>query len=228
MKIKNLPEEERPMEKALKTGIGRLSDAELIALIIRTGSKNESAVQVAERLISDLDNGVRGLSSALPEEIMATSGIGEAKACAVCAAAELGKRISKPALDTRYTIVCADDAAGIFMEDLRYERKEHFKSIMLDSRGKVIRVQDISVGDLNMAPVHPREVFSPAVRTSAQAVIFVHNHPSGDPAPSEDDIAATRRLYDAGELLGIRVLDHIIIGNGTYSSMAALGLMPVP
>ena len=156
---------------------------------------------------------------------MKTKGIGMSKACAVAAAVELGRRMQKFTRNGRRKIAGAEDAAGMFMQDMRYEKKEHFRCALLDTRGHVMHIKNISTGELTGAPVHPREVFSPAIRMSAAGVIFAHNHPSGDPTPSDEDIATTDRLCDIGRLLGIRVLDHIIIGDGCFVSMASKGLM---
>lgn len=228
MRIDQLPEEERPMEKALTMGVDKLSNQELLALILRTGRNGESALSLAASLLGCLEGGIRGLPGITPQELMRVKGVGRAKACAVAAAAELGKRQGLRRTDSRCRICGAEDAAGLFMEELRYEKKEHFRCLLLDTRGQVISMENISTGELTSAPVHPREVFAPAVRKSAAAVILVHNHPSGDPAPSREDIRTTERLQEAGRLMGIRVLDHIIIGDGSYCSLADLGELRDP
>lgn len=225
MNIKHLPQEERPAERAMSAGIGALSNSELIALILHTGTKEASAIELASRLIASQEEGIRGLFSVGPRELMKTKGIGMSKACAVAAAVELGRRMQKLTRNGRRKIAGAEDAAGMFMQDMRYEKKEHFRCALLDTRGHVMHIENISTGELTGAPVHPREVFSPAIRMSAAGVIFAHNHPSGDPTPSDEDIATTDRLCNIGRLLGIRVLDHIIIGDGCFVSMASKGLM---
>ena len=225
MKINGLPADERPVEKCLFGGPGVLSNAELLALVIHAGTPERSAIVLAEELLGRLDGGLRGLAGASPQELMEIKGIGKVKACSLAAAAELGRRLSRPDTANGYVIKGADDVASLLMEEMRYERKEHFKCVLLDTKGRVITVEDVSTGDLSATPVHPREVFSPAVRKSAASVICVHNHPSGDPRPSREDIATTERLLEAGSLLGIRVLDHVVIGDGRYASMLSEGYL---
>ena len=223
MNIKDLPMTERPMERLLAYGASSLSNVELLALIIRTGSGNESAIGLSERILSSLDGGLSGLMTVTPQELMKLPGIGSSKASALCAIGELLKRIGKSNYVGRRDISSADDVAGMFMETLRFERKEHFQTVLLDTKGKIIHVEEVSVGDLNTAPVHPREVFTSAVRRSAASIILIHNHPSGDPAPSGSDSLLTERLVEVGKLLGIKVLDHVIIGDGDYYSFAGAG-----
>ena len=230
MNIKDLPMEERPMERMLASGAKSLSNAELIAVLIRTGNGSESAIGLAERILSysndnSEENGLKGLMNISPEELMSIPGIGKSKACAITAIGELAKRLTYYGPTERVGISCASEAARLFMEDLRFERKEHFKALLLDAKGKIIFVDEVSIGDLTMAPVHPREVFRNAVKKSAASVILVHNHPSGDPSPSMEDISLTERLVSAGKLMGIKVLDHIIIGDGEYYSFSGAGLI---
>lgn len=225
MRIKLLPEDERPVEKAFSCGMESLSNSELIALILRTGTRNTSAVHLAEEILAAADGGLKGLGSFSPDELMKLKGIGKAKACALAGAVELGKRISSAGARCAFTAESAESVAEMFMEELRYKKKEYFKCLLVNAKGKVLFCDDVSIGDLSAAVVHPREVFSQAVRKSASAVIFVHNHPSGDPSPSSDDIRTTERLVESGRILGIRVLDHIIIGDGHYVSMRGSGLM---
>lgn len=225
MKIKLLPEEERPLEKAMKHGMSTLSNPELIALLIHTGTREGSAIRLAEEILATCDHGIRGLGRMTPQELMEIKGVGKSKACSVIAAVELGKRTANEKPRQTVTIKSADDAAYYMMEELRYEKKEHFRSIMLDAKGHIIAVENVSTGELSSTVVHPREAFTQAVRRSASAVVFIHNHPSGDPTPSEDDLVTTGRLVKAGRILGIRVLDHIVIGDGVYMSMKAMGIM---
>lgn len=225
MNIKNLPMEERPMEKILSTGVRNLSNTELLAVIIRTGTKAESAIGLSERILSQVGGGIKGLLNVSPEELMEIPGVGIAKACALSAAVELTKRLGRSGFEKRLSVSCAREAAEIFMEDLRFERKEHFKTLLLDTKGKVIHIDEVSIGDLTMAPAHPREIFQGAVKRSAASIILVHNHPSGDPTPSNADTVLTERLVSAGKLMGIRVQDHIIIGDGEYYSFAGMGLI---
>ncbi len=225
MRIKFLPEDERPVEKALSAGIESLSNAELLALILHTGFGEVSAIHLGEEILSVTDGGLKGLGRASIEELMNVKGVGRSKACAVAGAVELGKRIASAQARYAGNIESAESVADMFMEELRYKQKEYFKCLLVDAKGKIIFCDEVSVGDLSGAVVHPREVFSQAVRKSASAVILVHNHPSGDPSPSSEDIRTTERLAESGRVLGIKVLDHVIIGDGRYISMGGAGLM---
>lgn len=225
MQIKRLPEKERPVEKACAFGVEKLSNAELLALIIHTGTKNKSAIRLAEDVLSACSDGIGELGNRCVEELLQIEGIGRTKACTILAAVELGKRIAVTPKVERFSIESSDDVASLFMEDLRYIKKEHFKSVLVNAKGEIISIEDVSIGELSSTVVHPREVFHMAIRKSAAAVIFVHNHPSGDPSPSQEDIRTTRRLVEGGRILGIKVLDHIIIGDGVFSSMHGMGLV---
>ena len=225
MLIKSLPENERPLEKALNRGVSALSAAELLALIIHTGTRNNSSLHLAEEVLGLCKDGLSDLGSIDYEELTGIGGIGRNKACAILAAVELGKRIATSYVPGKASIESSDDVAQMFMEDLRYEKKEYFKSVLVNSKGEIIMVDNVSVGELSSTVVHPREVFSKAIRKSAAGVIFVHNHPSGDPSPSDEDIATTKRLVQGGDVLGIKVLDHIIIGNGRFKSLRAMDLI---
>lgn len=225
MKIKLLPENERPLEKALKSGVDRLSNPELLALILHTGTRSKSAVALAEEVLSLYPDGISGLGAGVMEELLSIDGIGPMKACGILAAVELGKRISTSSCAQKFCADTPEQIAGLFMEELRYRKKEQFKTVLVNAKGELITVDDVSTGELSSTVVHPREVFQLAVRKSAAAVIFVHNHPSGDPSPSGEDVQSTERLARAGALLGIRVLDHIIIGDGRFSSMRELGML---
>ena len=225
MLIKSLPEEERPREKAAGKGIESLSDAELIALIVRTGRKSESALSLAEEILAKLGDGLSGMGALDEDELMEIDGMGPGKSMSLIAAVELGKRIAGSRRRGRPLIDSSEGIADMFMEDLRYKNKEFFKSVMVNAKGEVMSVDNVSVGELSRTLVHPREVFAKAVKKSAFGVILVHNHPSGDPSPSSEDIATTERLVESGDLLGIKVLDHVIIGDGRYTSMRALDLI---
>ena len=159
------------------------------------------------------------------QELMSISGIGQSKAARIMAAVELGKRISTAPRTKRMGVESSEDIARMFIEDMRYEKREVFKALLLNPRGEIISVETVSVGELTSTLVHPREVFSQAVKKSAAGIVFVHNHPSGNPEPSEEDIRTTERLEACGKLLGIVVIDHIIIGDGQYCSMQSMGLM---
>ena len=216
--IKDLPLNERPREKLYRYGVKSLSNSELIAVIIRTGNKGDTAIQLAERIISLDDRGIGFLSDATIEELTDVKGIGNCKAAQLLAAIELGKRISAYKKEDNIRISCPNDIADLLMEEMRYLKKEYFKIAILDTKNQIITIENISIGNLNSSIVHPREVFNMAIKRSANSIILVHNHPSGDPTPSSEDINITNRLIEAGSILGIKVLDHIIIGDNKYIS----------
>lgn len=223
MKIKLLPEYERPVEKCLSLGVESLSNRELLALLINSGTKEKSAMELAEEVLSKDSTGICYLRESSLEELMSISGIGKAKAARIAAAAELGKRIASKPISAGTIIENDEDIADLVMEDMRHQKREIFKALLLTSKGGIISIETISVGELSSTIVHPREVFSKAVKKSAAAVVFVHNHPSGDPMPSKEDFATTARLVECGRILGIRVVDHLVIGDGRYMSMRAMG-----
>lgn len=223
MKIKFLPEEERPVEKCMSYGIERLSNRELLALLINSGTREKSAMELAEVILAKEQAGITYLREASIEELMSIKGIGKAKAARLAAAVELGKRLATKPVKSRSYIESDADVASLFMEDLRCQKKEYFKALLLNSKCGIISIETVSIGELNSTIVHPREVFNAAVKKSAAAIIFVHNHPSGDPNPSKEDFITTARLVECGNLLGIRVADHIVIGDGKYVSMKAIG-----
>ncbi len=225
MNMRQLPTEERPREKLLRAGKESLSTTEILAILLRSGTKDRSALELASELMTVSSEGIGFLAECRPEELAGIRGIGIAKACEILAAVELGKRIASRPAAKRIRISSAHDIAEIFMERMRYYKKEHFVSLMLNAKGEIIEEAKISVGDLCSSTTHPREVFVDAVRRSAGSVVFLHNHPSGDPEPSETDIKTTLRLMEAGEILGIPVLDHIVIGDGNYVSMKARGMI---
>ena len=221
--IKNLPEEERPRERLARHGASVLSNAELLAILLRTGTKEESAISLAHRILVQ-EQGLRYLADSNVEQLSAINGIGKAKAAQIKAAIELGKRLAafEPGADK--PLKCPQDVAGLLMEEMRYLKKEHMKLVLLNVKCNLISVEEISVGSLNASIVHPREVFNPAIRKSSASIIMVHNHPSGDPSPSSEDISITARIAEAGKLIGIELVDHIIIGDGKYISMKEKGL----
>ncbi len=225
MLIKSMPQEERPLEKAINRGVQALSNTELLGLIIHTGTRNVSSLHLAEEVLSSGNGGISELGEIQYEDLLGITGIGPSKAMLILSVIELGKRIAMAPAARRKVIESSHDVADLLMERLRYEKKEHFKSILVNTKGEILSVDTVSIGALSSTVVHPREVFSSAVRKSAAGVIFVHNHPSGDPLPSEEDIVTTKRLVKSGEILGIRVLDHIIIGDGEFSSLKAMNLM---
>lgn len=225
MNIRELPENEKPREKLLRYGKESLSNLEILSILIGSGSGGRSAMELASDILSLDRSGIKYLAECRPEELTSIKGIGTARSCEILAAAELGKRIASIPAEEKDVISSSADIASIFMERMRYYKKEHFMSLMINAKGQIIEEVEVSVGDLCSSTTHPREVFVDAVRRSAGSVVFVHNHPSGDPTPSEVDIETTRRLMEAGELLGIPVLDHIVIGDGSFVSMKAKGMI---
>jgi len=222
--IKDLPSGERPRERLLAYGAQALSTAELIALLIRVGNHERSAVSLGEHLLAHFGN-IKGVACASVEELALVKGIGPAKAAEIKAAIEFGSRLSLFTDDARPTIGGPRDVANLLMPDLRYLKKETLKAILLSTKNHVLAIKTISVGDLSSSIVHPREVFQDAVIASAASIIVAHNHPSGDPTPSAEDVAVTKRLVSAGEILGIDVLDHIVIGDGVFASLKERGLI---
>lgn len=224
MHIKEMPASERPQEKLLYGGASGLSNSELLALIIRTGTGDKSAVRLADEVISYASNNIGSLGAAEVRELTEIDGIGEAKACSIVAAMELSRRIKSEKQSERLTKVRDSlDVAEILMEELMYEKRELFVALNLNAKLQVESKYTVSIGNVDSAPVHPREVFAPAIRRGASAVVVAHNHPSGDPTPSPQDIEVTKRLMDASEIIGIRLLDHLIIGNGVFTSMKTEG-----
>ena len=222
--IHDLPLSERPRERLQKFGIEALSAQEVLALILGRGIAGESVMVTAQRLLSQFGS-VKGIAGASVEELSQVKGIGVAKASQIKAAFELANRLEgyseagdKPVLKT------PEDVAGLVRGRLKGKKKEHFLVILLDTRSRLIKVAEISVGSLDGSIVHPREVFKEAISATAASVIFVHNHPSGDPTASEDDVRLTKRLAEVGEIVGIDVLDHIIIGDKKYLSLKREGL----
>ncbi|OQW59734.1 MAG: hypothetical protein BVN28_10440 [Nitrospira sp. ST-bin4] len=220
--ITHWPETERPRERLMAKGPDALSDAQLLAILLRTGRRDFSAVQVAIELLGRVGS-VGGLAMCGIEELCAIQGIGPAKAAQLKAAVELGRRSLATPLSTGTRISSSADLFKHFHPILRDRKQELFKVVLLDAKNTVIKESTVSEGTLTLSLVHPREVFASAVRESAAAVIFLHNHPSGDPTPSLEDRHLTERLGEAGRLLGIPVLDHVVIGDGRYVSFADQG-----
>lgn len=221
--IRDLPADERPRERLVNHGPEALSTPELLAIIVRTGSSRGSAISLGNQLLSHFGS-LKAIAKATVAELSAVPGVGMAKAAQIKAAFELGKRLAA-ATDERPVINRPDIAANLLMEEMRYYDKEHFKAVLLDTRNQWIATRSVSIGSLSSNVAHPREVFHEAVSHSAAAIIVVHNHPSGDPTPSEEDRALTRRLVEAGKIVGIEVLDHLIIGDGRWVSLKEKGLM---
>ena len=220
--IAQWPETERPRERLLTHGPATLSNAQLLAILLRVGRQGSSAVQVAMDIL-DRFEGVGGLAQCGIEELCAVPGVGAAKVAQLKAALELGKRALASPLTKGTKITSSRDLFTHYHPTLRDLRHEIFKVILLDAKHAIMRDATVSEGSLTLSIVHPREVFTLAVRESAAAVIFLHNHPSGDPTPSQEDRILTARLVSAGDLLGIRVLDHLVVGDGRYISFADQG-----
>ncbi|MDR3270088.1 MAG: DNA repair protein RadC [Peptococcaceae bacterium] len=222
-RLKDMPEELFPRERLLHYGSESLSNGEILAIILRTGVKGENVLNLAERILSE-SGGITGLAKLSVHEMMQVSGLGKAKAAGLKAALELGKRAAATDPQARPVIRTPQDAAGLVMEEMRYLDREHFRVMTLNVKNHVLGISPISIGSLNESLVHPRECFKEAIRRNAHAIILLHNHPSGDPAPSQEDRNVTRRLMEGGKLLGIQVIDHIIIGDNRYISLKAEGL----
>ncbi len=219
------PEDERPREKLLKRGATALSDSELLALVLRTGDSaaGKSAIDLGRQLLELFNGNLRELARAELNELQQIKGLGLAKSASVKAAFMLGSRFEARRMEMLERFTTPAQVFEFFHHEMRDARKEQFLVLLLDGKNRIIRKVLISEGSLNQSIVHPREVFAPAVRESAAAVIFIHNHPTGDPTPSREDREITRRLCEAGEILGIKVLDHIIIGDGSYVSFVETG-----
>ncbi|KWW15950.1 MULTISPECIES: DNA repair protein RadC [Peribacillus] len=224
MLIKDYPKEERPRERFLQDGPQSLSNQELLALLLRTGTREESVLQLAGRLINSV-KGLRLLKEASVEELTGIKGIGEAKAIHILASVELGRRMNQLNDQDRYVIRSPEDGANYCMEEMRFLTQEHFVCLYLNTKNQVLQKTTIFIGSLNASIVHPREVFKEAFRRSAASIICLHNHPSGDPTPSREDIEVTKRLAECGRIIGIEVLDHIIIGEHKYVSLKEKGYL---
>lgn len=216
--IKELPMTERPREKLYDNGAETLSNEELIAIIIRTGSRTESSIELGKKVLSKDNRGLVYLRDTTLQELMEINGIGECKAAQILAAIELGKRINYFDALEKVKINQPSTISSLFMDEMRYLQKEHFRTILLDTKNQIIVTEEISIGTLNASIVHPRDVFKIAIKRNANSIILIHNHPSGDPTPSNEDINITNRLIEVGNLVGIKVLDHIIIGDNKYLS----------
>ncbi|MFE4810447.1 DNA repair protein RadC [Peribacillus simplex] len=224
MLIRDYPKEERPRERFLQDGPQSLSNQELLALMLRTGSREESVLQLSGRLINSF-NGLRLLKEASVEELTVIKGIGEAKAIQILASVELGRRINNLNDQDRYVIRSPEDGANYCMEEMRFLSQEHFVCLYLNTKNQVLQKTTVFIGSLNASIVHPREVFKEAFKRSAASIICLHNHPSGDPSPSREDIEVTKRLVECGKIIGIEILDHIIIGEHKYVSLKEKGYL---
>lgn len=222
--IRELPPEQRPRERMLREGAANLSDIDLLAIMLRTGTAQISAMELAAAIVGRFRD-LRTLAQATIEELSEIKGIGPVKAVQVKAALELGRRMTLLPAEERPVIRCPEDVSALLMGDLRNLDREYFLVLLLNTKNQVLAKETVSIGTLSSSMVHPRELFKVAVRRSAAAVILAHNHPSGDPTPSQEDITITKRLIEAGEILGIDVLDHIIIGDNRFTSLKSKGLI---
>ena len=222
MKIHDVHEADRPRERLIRQGARSLSNQELIAILLGTGTKRESVLTVANRVLINFEK-LHNLKHATLEEMTEIKGIGEAKAVLLLAAIELGRRLASKDLEERFTIRSPEDAATFLMQDMTSLQQEHFVCLFLNVKNQVLHKQTIFVGSLNASIVHPREIFREAVKRSAASIICSHNHPSGIPTPSPEDIDVTTRLYEAGKIVGVDLLDHVIIGDHQFISMKEKG-----
>ena len=217
-KIKERPLDERPRERMLNVGPQALNASELLAILMRTGSSERSVLSLADHLVHTF-KGLRGVASASIEELCSVKGIGEVKAIEIMAAVEMGRRISVLSQEERPAVRSPQDVANLLMSEMRDLKKEHLKSVLLDVKNRVQKIVTVSIGTLDSSLVHPREVFKDAILASAASIIIAHNHPSGDPTPSKEDIAVTLRLHEVGTVMGIELLDHVIIGDNRWVSL---------
>lgn len=222
LKMKELPILERPYEKLEIYGAEMLSNAELLAIIIKTGNKKETAVALAQKILNlnknYNKNDLRFLQEISIEELTEVNGIGKVKAIQIKAASEIAKRITKP-ITNKIKISNTKDVAELVMSELRYEKREIAKVIILNNKNIILRIVNISLGGSNFACIEPKDVLAEAIKMQAPKIILIHNHPSGDPKPSKSDYKVTDRIYECADLMGIELLDHVVIGDGIYESV---------
>jgi len=222
MRTDEIPYEDRPRERLKAVGAEVLSVRELLAIVIGPGSGRRGAIDLAGDMVAAFGS-VRALAEASVEKLSHVRGVGFTKACRIKAAIELGRRAVKARRGERKVITCPEDAAALVMEDMQQLDREHFRVILLDSKNTLISMETVSIGTVNASLVHPREVLKPALEKSATSLILVHNHPTGNVAPSREDILITRRFTKCGRILGLDIVDHLIIGDGDYTSMKESG-----
>ena len=221
MRIKDVPILERPYEKLELYGAQKLSNSELLAIIIKTGSKDESVISLAQKVLSLIENqnNLRALQEISIEEFMSIKGIGKVKAIQLKAVCELAKRMGQPLNNKKIVIRSPADVANLLMEELRYEKNEEARVVILNIKNVVQKVIKVAQGGTNFAVIEPKEVLLDAIKIGAPKIILLHNHPSGDSTPSKADYAVTDRIYECAEMMGIKLLDHIIIGDGKFDSI---------
>jgi DNA repair protein RadC len=221
--LRDMPQDDRPRERLMQVGATAVSSAELLAIILRVGSRNESVVQLATRLLSHF-RGLPGLARASLSELQVVKGVGPAKAIEIKAALELGRRLLAAAPEERVQITSPADAANLLMSEMMFLEQEHLRVILLDTRSRVLNSPTVYVGSLNTSVIRVGELFRAAIKANAAAIIVAHNHPSGDPSPSPEDVNVTRQIVQAGKLLDIQLLDHIVIGRQRFVSLKERGL----
>lgn len=221
--IRDMAEHDRPRERLQRVGAGAVSTSELLAIVLRTGTGGENVLRLAERLLAEFGS-LPGLARASIGELMNVKGVGEAKAAEVKAALELGRRLMASAPEERSVVSSPSDAANLLMSEMMFLEQEHLRLILLDTRNRVLQIPTIYVGSLNTSVVRIGELFRAALKANAAAMIVAHNHPSGDPSPSPEDIQITRKLVEAGKLMDVEVLDHIVIGQQRFVSLKERGL----
>lgn len=221
--IRDMPEGERPRERLIQVGSQAVSTSELIAIILRTGSGSENVLRLAERIIAQFGD-LGGVARASLQELQQVKGIGPAKAVEIKAALELGRRLMAITPEERPRITSPADAANLLMSEMSLLEQEHLRVILLDTRNHVLKISTVYIGSLNTSVVRIAELFRPAIRENAAAIIVAHNHPSGDPSPSAEDVRVTREIVKAGKLLNIELLDHVVIGRQRFVSLKERGL----
>ncbi|MEZ4708541.1 MAG: DNA repair protein RadC [Caldilineaceae bacterium] len=221
--IHDLPQDMRPRERMAYAGAGALSSAELLAIILRVGGRGENVIRMAERVLTQF-GGLTGLAQASFDQLCQTHGLGQAKAAQIQAALELGKRIMAAAPEERLQVRAPVDVANLLMLEMGLLEQEQMRTVLLDTKNRIMRISTVYSGSLNTAVVRVGEVFREAVRANSAAVVVVHNHPSGDPTPSPEDVRVTQMMVEAGRLLDIDVLDHLVIGRNRFVSMKERGL----
>lgn len=222
MKIKEIPQSERPYEKLEMYGAQALSNAELLAIIIKNGTKEESSVMLAQKILSmqkSTQDSLRFLQDISIKEFMSIKGIGKVKAIQLLAVCELTKRISRPIKNFNVQIKSPQDVADLLINELKYEKREIVKVLMLNVKNNILKIQDIALGGTSFAVFEIKDVLKEAIKIGAPKIILVHNHPSGDPTPSHDDIELTQKLEQVSKMLEIELLDHVVIGDGKYTSI---------
>ena len=224
--VRDLPLEERPREKLLLYGAGALSNVELLAILSRSGTKKKSVLRIAEEILARIkEQGLTAMVHISAAELAKIDGVGQVKAATLQAAIELGRRLSVQSAAKIQVVHGPEDVARYAMPRFRFEQKEHFAVMLLNTKNHIIGMPEVSVGSLSASVVHPREVFRAAIDFAAASMILLHNHPSGDPTPSREDIAVTERLVKAGKVMDIPVLDHVVLGCERFTSLKEKGLI---